>query len=208
MVMWPVFLPENIRNVSGNGSGILIGYMAGVSRSHSFLLISNTFLIGPRPSWSIGLQNCQDPSIRKIQDEGISYWGQSLMHMKIICVKHIWSALDAQYTRLPLVHALFSHTGAQSMQQSCPLSVKGSFVTFVLPADQMHLTHMVFICSFFPPVSVCPEGYICKPKNAVLEQCTSWVLGQGHPGVPSWCSYQFPWPEGSWVLQCMPCSTY
>jgi hypothetical protein len=32
------------------------------------------------------------------------------------------------------------------MQKSCPLSVKGSFVTFVLPASHMHLMHMVVIC--------------------------------------------------------------
>jgi hypothetical protein len=37
------------------------------------------------------------------------------------------------------------------MQQSCPLSVKGSFVAFVLPADHMHLMHMVFICIPFCP---------------------------------------------------------
>jgi hypothetical protein len=33
------------------------------------------------------------------------------------------------------------------MQQGCPLSVKDSFVTFVLPADHLHLMHMIFICA-------------------------------------------------------------
>jgi hypothetical protein len=35
------------------------------------------------------------------------------------------------------------------MEQSCLLSVKDSFVTFVLLADHMHLTYMVFICVAF-----------------------------------------------------------
>ena len=59
-------------------------------------------------------------------------------------------AFDRQ--RPPLSHALFPHTGAQSMQQSCPLSVKGSFVIFVLTADHMHLMHMVFT-----HVNICPQ---------------------------------------------------
>ena len=41
------------------------------------------------------------------------------------------------------------------MQQSCPLSVKGSFVIFVLTADHMHLTHMVFIC-----VNICRQCHL------------------------------------------------
>jgi hypothetical protein len=45
------------------------------------------------------------------------------------------------------------------MQQSCALSVKGSFVTFVLPADHMYLMHMVFIC-----VPFCPQ---CQVQDAI-----------------------------------------
>jgi hypothetical protein len=66
-------------------------------------------------------------------------------------------AFDLQ--RLPLAQALFPHTGAQSMQQSCSLSVQGSFVTFVLLADHMHL-HMVFIC-----VAISPS--VCKKKQTM-----------------------------------------
>ena len=46
------------------------------------------------------------------------------------------------------------------MRQSCPLSVKGSFVMFVLTAEHMHWMHMVFIC-----VNICPQCKFCCSQD-------------------------------------------
>jgi hypothetical protein len=54
----------------------------------------------------------------------------------------------AAFTRLrvALLHALFSGAGEQSMQQSPPLLVKGTFVGFVPTVSHMRVTHLVFTC--------------------------------------------------------------
>lgn len=67
MVMRAVFLPGDIRNASGNGGGVLIGYMTGVRCLFSPCdLASNTRLTDSRSSRSVFPENVEDSRICKI----------------------------------------------------------------------------------------------------------------------------------------------
>ena len=77
MVLRPVWLPRQVRNASGNGGGLLLGYMPVVSFALFLkkIHVSNSHMIqflDRRPFWSFWSFNCRNFGICAVQAGGLS----------------------------------------------------------------------------------------------------------------------------------------
>jgi hypothetical protein len=79
-----------------------------------------------------------------------------MRQMHVVCTSNKAHKAAFGIERQALWHALCLCVGEQSLQQSHPLSVKGSFVVFIPSADHMHLSHVASAC-----VACCPQCEIC-----------------------------------------------